>query len=82
MANPRHLIWIDTTSGTWGEVVHSQGSLVLVDLDKQAQEDTQAGEHVDATSLVAFLEGASDSEIAEYGLKYGTVPSLPAAEER
>ena len=76
MANNRHIIWIDTTSGTWGEVSHSQGELVLVDLDVQAAMDSAAGEHVDANSLVAFLEGASDSEIAEYGHKHGVPVAL------
>lgn len=70
-------IWIDTTSGTWGDVDGSNGRLVIVDLDALAVRDSESGEQVDATSLVAFLEGASDSEIAEFGNEYGYQPGQP-----
>jgi hypothetical protein len=64
-----NVIWIDTLSGTWGSA--DEGYLVLVDLDQQAALDTLAGEPVDAASLLAYLEDASDSEIAAFGLTYG-----------
>lgn len=66
-------IWIDTTSGTWGEVLGDNGALMIVDLTKQAAADTAAGEPVDEYSLAAALESMDDSEIAEYGMKYGKV---------
>lgn len=59
-------IWVDTASGTWGEVDGDSGRLLIVDLDKQAADDTAAGEPVDAGSLIAFLESASDDEIVRF----------------
>lgn len=81
MSKDRTVIWIDTTSGTWGEVEGSNGRLVIVDLDAQAELDTKAGETVDAQSLIAFLDGASDSEIMEYGVTYGKAPWTGDAEK-
>jgi hypothetical protein len=60
-------VWIDTKTGTWGDV----DDLVTVDLTSQAITDSNGGEQVDAESLVAFLDGASDSEITDYGKTYG-----------
>lgn len=51
MGNPR-AVWIDTTSGTWGEVASSNGNLVIVLAD---DEDLER------------LESMSDSEIADFG---------------
>lgn len=52
-------LWIDTTTGTWGEVEHSNGKLVILDasLDEARQ-----------------LDDMSDSEIADFGLAKGSVP--------
>jgi hypothetical protein len=68
-------IWIDTASGTWGELESSQGSLVIVDLESQAKIDRDSGfdsDH-DSTSLLAALEDMSDDEIVDYGLRHGKV---------
>lgn len=61
-------VWIDTTSGTWGEV----DGLRVVDLDQVASVDTTGSPTFDADSLVAFLAGASDQEIAEFGRRNGS----------
>lgn len=55
------LVWIDTTSGTWGTVENSQGRLVLVNVDDETLE---------------MLDHASDDAIAEYGIVHGVVPHL------
>lgn len=71
-------IWIDTANGAWGEVNGDQGRLVIVDLERQAARDIDAGlkprEH-DAFSLVAALEDMSDTEVAEYGDRFGHLAS-------
>lgn len=59
-------IYIDTTTGTWGEA----SGLRIVDLDAVAAND---GEDTDAYSYLAFLEsGLSDSEINRFGREHGT----------
>src|SRR5690242_591749 len=60
-------VWIDVATGTWGVVE----DLRVLDLDQLALEQTQAGEEIDAASLIAFLNVASDSEIIEVGYKDG-----------
>lgn len=62
-------IWIDTATCHWGEV--SDGAIVIVDLTRQAEEDSAAGEVVDEFSLIAALDVMSAAEIAEYAEKYG-----------
>lgn len=57
-------VWIDTASGTWGDVTH----LRIVDLDNPELHDTDT----DTLSLVAFLEGADDGEISDFGRRYGS----------
>jgi hypothetical protein len=56
-------IWIDTETGTWGSLPR----LRVVDLADKALHDAET----DTNSLVAFLDAASDSEIAEFGKNYG-----------
>ena len=58
-------VWIDTKTGTWGTNVDD---LVIVDLEKQAEYDADPDE--DEYSLLAFLEGASDSEIGAFAENY------------
>lgn len=60
-------VWIDTATGTWGAVE----DLRVLDLDLLADDDTQAGEQVDSASFIAFLNGASDSEIMKFGYTNG-----------
>jgi hypothetical protein len=59
-------VWIDTLTGTWGTNVED---LVIVDLVHQAELDSDPDE--DEYSLLAFLEGASDSEICTFGKNHG-----------
>lgn len=61
-------VWIDTTSGTWGDA----RGLVIVDLDAQAVQDSLAGSPVDGFSLLAALEDMPDSDISAFGNAYGT----------
>lgn len=65
-------IWIDTTTGTWGEVAGDSGRLMIVDLDIYGGFDH---DH-DAYSLLAALDSMDDGEIAQYGRKYGS-PAVP-----
>jgi len=59
-------VWIDTTSGTWGELEHDNGSLVVLDTEVIWDEPGQ---------VEAFLqEDGTDSEIAQFGLIHGRVP--------
>jgi len=59
-------IWIDTASGTWGELESSSGSLVVLDTDALGYEPGQAE---------AFLqEDGTDGEIAQFGRVIGRVP--------
>lgn len=53
-------IWIDTASGTWGEVDGDAGRLMIVDLD-------EIGDTVET------LESASDFQVAEYADMYGRI---------
>jgi hypothetical protein len=56
------LIWIDTTSGTWGDVDGSNGVLVLCQVTKEQ---------------IDLLEHSSDSEISDFGLAHGLMPTMP-----
>lgn len=55
-------IWIDTASGTWGEV--DPLTPVIVDLAAHAEE---TGED----NILATLDEMSDREIQEFGIQYG-----------
>lgn len=66
------LIWIDTATGTWGEVLSSRGQLAYVDLSDPSLHD----EYTDKDSLIAALDSMSDSEIADFGLRYGKDPDV------
>ena len=59
-------VWIDIRTGTWGDNFEE---IMVVDLDSKELHDA----HTDNYSLLAFLEGASDSEIATFGDKYHTL---------
>lgn len=62
------MIYIDTATGTWGD---AEG-LKLVDLHAVAASDNDAGlRGQDADSYTAFLDGATDSEINEFGQEHG-----------
>ncbi len=69
-------IWVDTASGTWGEVDGDSGRLLIVDLDDAATRVEDDGS-ADAASLLAFLEGASDSEIVNFADREGRL-AIPA----
>ena len=77
-------IWVDTASGTWGEVDGDVGRLLIVDLTEQAAADRAGGfdhDH-DEYSLIAALESMSDSEIVQYADKYGRLAvGLPTDEQ-
>jgi len=56
-------IWIDLDSGTWGDL----DTLVTVDLDEVAKESSI----VATGNLLLALESSSDSQVWDFGKKYG-----------
>lgn len=72
-------IWIDTTSGTWGEVDGDQGRLMIVDLDEAAARmvaDPDHGVDDDFTGegLLHDIE-ANDEGLVEFANDYGHLAS-------
>ena len=56
-------IWIDTATGTWGEVDGDAGRLLIVDTDAIDVNEAPAG--------MPALEQMSDSEVVEFGDRFG-----------
>lgn len=70
-------IWVDTASGTWGEVDGDVGRLLIVDLDAVAEKiksDPDHGAHGTDWSgddLYQELEMENESAVIEFAVEHG-----------